>query len=393
MAKFSTGERLPYTRHSLDEQDVQAVLEVLNSSNITQGPMVEKFEQALCQWTGSAYAVAVNNGTTALHLACLAADLGPGDWLWTTANSFVASANCGYYCGAMVDLIDIELHNYNLDSEYLAKKLVRAADAGRLPKIIVGVDFAGHPCDWDVLDHLANEYNITMIDDAAHSLGAAYRGYRIGSGDLADMTTLSFHPAKAITTGEGGAILTSDDYLYDKLKRLRSHGITRDHSLMRGETNGDWECQQLDLGFNSRMSDIQAALGVSQLRHLDGFIDRRRYLADRYANALHPLPLKLPGETEDIESAWHLYVVLVDEEKTNIPRNDVYRFLQLQGIDASVHYKPIHLHPYFQDRGFTKGDYPVAEKYFRQTLTLPLFPAMTDEDQDIVMAAITEIFR
>lgn len=384
---------IPYGRQSISAQDIDAVVEVLRSDWLTQGPTIERFEQAMAATCQARHAVAVSNATAALHIACLALDLGPGDWLWTSPNTFVASANCGLYCGAQVDFVDIDPLTLNLSVPALAAKLAQAQSRGRLPKIVVPVAFAGQSCDMAGIRALAEQYGFRIIEDASHAVGASYRGRPVGCGDFADITVFSFHPVKIITTGEGGLLTTQDDQLAERLRRLRSHGITRDPALMTQASDGPWYYQQLELGYNYRITDIQAALGLSQLTRLHAFVTRRRALAARYAELLADLPLTLPSAQQDAESAWHLYPVRVQLDALHSDQAQIFSALRAAGIGVNLHYIPVHLQPFYRQLGFTDGDFPEAERYYRQAISLPLYPDMTDEQQEQVVQALISVLH
>ncbi|HEX8542801.1 MAG TPA: UDP-4-amino-4,6-dideoxy-N-acetyl-beta-L-altrosamine transaminase [Pseudomonas sp.] len=382
---------IPYGRQSLDQADIDAVVEVLQSDWLTQGPTLERFEVAMAARVEAGFAVAVCNATAALHIACLAADLGPGDWLWTTPNTFLASANCGLYCGADVDFVDIDPLTWNLDAELLARKLEVAERDGRLPRVLVAVAFSGQSCDMRGIDQLATRYGFTVIEDASHAVGAAYAGRPVGCGEFAAMTVFSFHPVKIITTGEGGMVMTNRPELAERLRRLRSHGMTRDPAHMDEPSHGPWYYQQVELGFNYRMTDIQAALGLSQLNKLDAFIARRRALAARYQAALAGLPLTLPCAQAEAESAWHLYVVRLHTERLSLSHREVFEALRAAGIGVNLHYIPVHLQPYYRELGFKSGDFPEAERYYAQAISLPIFPAMSETQQDYVIEQLQRL--
>lgn len=382
---------IPYGRQQIDESDIDAVVAVLRSDWLTQGPAIEAFECAVAQRCDARYAVAVSNATAALHLACLAAGLGPDDWLWTSPNTFVASANCARYCGAKVDFVDIDPVTWNMDVAHLAAKLAHAEKLNRLPKILVPVAFSGQSCDMAAIRSLADAYGVLIIEDASHAIGATYQGRPVGCGDYADMTVFSFHPVKIITSGEGGMLLTNSAELQQRLYRLRSHGISRDPVLMSEPSHGPWYYQQLELGFNYRITDIQAALGLSQLSKLDGFLQRRRQLAARYDLLLQELPLCLPGRQAGVESAWHLYVVRLQLARIKRSRREAFDALRAAGIGVNVHYIPVHLQPYYRELGFCPGDFPAAEAYYSEALTLPLHAGMLDSEQDLVIAALREV--
>jgi UDP-4-amino-4,6-dideoxy-N-acetyl-beta-L-altrosamine transaminase len=376
---------IPYGRQDISEDDIRAVTEVLRSDWLTQGPAIERFEQQVAQYCGARYAVAVSNATAALHIACLAAQVKPGGVLWTSPNTFVASANCALYCGATVDFVDIDPHTCNMSVDALERKLAQAQRDGALPDVVVQVHFAGQSCDMARIHALARDYGFTVIEDASHAIGGRYRDTAVGSCAFSDMTVFSFHPVKIVTTGEGGMVLTNSPELVERLRLLRSHGITRDPALMEGEPAGAWDYQQVTLGFNYRMTDLQAALGVSQMGRLDAFVARRQQLADRYDSLLDGLGLVLPGRDAQASSAWHLYVVRVPGERAR-----VFDTLRGLGIGVNVHYIPVHTQPYYRRLGFRDGDYPAAEQYYRAAITLPLFAAMTEAQQDEVVAALKQ---
>lgn len=379
---------IPYARQSVSEDDIRAVVDVLRSDWLTQGPAVVRFEKAVADYCGALHAVAVNSGTSALHIACLAAGLGPGDVLWTSPNTFLASANCASYCGASADFVDIDPRTGNLSSRRLKEKLDRAAAEGRLPRVILPVHFAGQPCDMRGISEAAAAHGITVIEDASHALGARYLGEAVGCGRFSSMTVLSFHPVKIATTGEGGVVLTNDSTLRERLLMLRSHGVTRDPARMRGQSHGPWYYEQIDTGFNYRLTDIQAALGESQMRRVDRFVARRRDLAARYDELLAGLPLILPREDPGARSSWHLYVVRIDPARTGRKRKEVFESMRSEGIGVNVHYIPVHTQPVHRDRGFRQGDFPNAEAHYDQAISLPLFPDLAEKDQDAVADAL-----
>jgi UDP-4-amino-4,6-dideoxy-N-acetyl-beta-L-altrosamine transaminase len=376
---------IPYGKQDINQRDIRAVLDVLSSDWLTQGPAIERFERTVAEYCGARYAVAVCNATAALHLACQALDLGPGDALWTSPNSFVASANCGLYVGASVDFVDIDPRTYNLSVTSLRQKLA----AGRLPKVVVPVHFAGQPCDMSEIGSLARQYGFRVIEDASHAIGADYRNGKIGNCAYSDITVFSLHPVKIITTGEGGVALTNDERLYRNLARMRTHGITRDETEMSHASEGPWYYEQIDIGHNYRITDIQAALGASQMERLDEFVARRRDLASRYDRLLAGLPLTIPHQAEGRSSAWHLYVITLDPgiRKT---RREVIEALRAAGVMANVHYIPIHLQPFYRKRGFAEGAFPVAEAYYRKAITLPLYYGLTEQEQDYIVNRLAE---
>lgn len=384
---------IPYARQSVSDSDIEAVVRVLRSDWLTQGPSVERFEKAVARYCGSKYAVAVNSGTSALHVACLAAGLGPGDALWTSPNTFVASANCALYCGARVDFVDIDPLTLNLCPSALEEKLSKAKDDGNLPKVVIPVHFAGQSCDMAGISDLASRFGFTVIEDASHAIGGRYRGSPIGGCTFSEMTVFSFHPVKIITTGEGGMVLTNREDLYRKLVRLRSHGITRDAALMNWESDGPWYYQQIELGYNFRMTDLQAALGENQLLRIDEFVVRRHLLADRYKGFLKILPVTLPRQHPDCYSAYHLYAIRLDLDRISKTRKQVFELMRATGIQVHVHYIPVHTQPYYRKLGFQTGDFPEAERYYREALTLPMYYALTDEEQDRVIQRLEGILR
>jgi UDP-4-amino-4,6-dideoxy-N-acetyl-beta-L-altrosamine transaminase len=384
---------IPYGRQSLDQADIDAVVAVLQSDWLTQGPTIERFEQAMAARCEAGFGVAVCNATAALHIACLAAGLGPGDRLWTTPNTFLASANCGRYCGAEVDFVDIDPLTWNLDTNALALKLEAAERDGTLPKVLVAVAFSGQSCDLQAIGKLAERYGFTVIEDASHAVGASYAGRPVGCGEFAAMTVFSFHPVKIITSAEGGMVLTNRPELAERLQRLRSHGMTRDPAQMTEPSHGPWYYQQIELGFNYRITDLQAALGLSQLGKLEGFIARRRELAARYDRLLANLPLSLPSAQPGAQSAWHLYVVRLQLERITLSHREVFEALRAAGIGVNLHYIPLHLQPYYRELGFTEGDFPEAERYYAQAISLPMFAALTDEQQDYVAQQLRQLVQ
>lgn len=379
---------IPYGRQSISQEDIHAVLAVLSSDFLTQGDQVPAFEQAMLNYTGAQFAVAVNSATSALHLACLALDLGPDDWLWTTPNTFVASANCGRYCGAEVDFVDIDPTSYNLCCRALTHKLEQAQQQGKLPKVVVAVDFAGQPCDWETLRDLARQYGFYLIEDASHAVGGTYKGQPIGNSSYADITVFSFHPVKIITTAEGGMALTNNAELASRMARLRSHGITRIEAEMTHEPDGPWYYQQLELGLNYRMTELQAALGSSQLQRIDEFVARRRSLAQRYDHVLSGLPLQCPQQHPEGESAFHLYPIVLQDTSRRL---EVFNKLRAAGIGVNVHYIPVHTQPYYQQRGHRIGDYPIAEAYYAGAISLPLYADLSNEQQEFIIATLKQV--
>ncbi len=384
---------IPYGRQDITQADIDAVVGVLQSDFLTQGPMVPRFEQQVARHVRASHALAVNSATSALHLACLALGLGPGDRLWTSPITFVASANCGLYCGAQVDFVDIDPRTYNLCPQALAIKLEDAQRNGTLPKVVVVVHLCGQPCDMLAIHELAIRYGFKIIEDASHAIGGKYRGEFIGNSKYSDITVFSFHPVKIITTAEGGMVLTNDAALADKMALLRSHGITRDPGQMTHESDGPWYYQQIDLGFNYRMTELQAALGVSQMERLDQYVARRHQLARRYDELLSTLPVTTPWQHADSYSGLHLYVIRLQLE--NIPKThrQVFESLREQGVGVNLHYIPVHTQPYYAQMGFKPEDFPASQSYYREAISIPMFQTMSDEQQDQVVRAITKALQ
>lgn len=380
---------IPYGRQSISEQDIAAVENVLRSDFLTQGPAVPHFEQRVAAYCGASHALAVNSATSALHMACLAAGLGPGDWLWTSPITFVASSNCGLYCGASVDFVDIDPHTLNLSPTALAEKLEKAASEGRLPKVVIPVHFSGEPCDMEAIAALSQQYGFTIIEDASHAIGGRYGQKSIGACEHSHMTVFSFHPVKIVTSGEGGMVLTNSDALAAKLALLRSHGITRDDGLMIEADPAPWHYEQLDLGFNYRMTDIQAALGNSQMDRLDDFIAARHRLADRYDALLRDTPVITPVRNPAHLSGAHLYVIQLGAEVRK-DRRAVFEAMRKAGVGVNVHYIPVHTQPYYQKLGFMPGMFPTSEAYYARAITLPLYPGLTNEQQDKVVSTLKQ---
>ncbi len=385
---------IPYGRQDISEEDIAAVVSVLRSPWLTQGPTIEEFERAVASYCGARFAVAVSSGTAALHVACLAAGLGPGQKLWTSPNTFVASANCALYCGAGVDFVDIDPRTYNMSARALEAKLAAARVSGGVPEVLVPVHFSGQPSDMPEIARLARADGVRIIiEDAAHAIGAKFDGVRVGACRHSDMAILSFHPVKVITTAEGGVVLTNRVDLYEKLKLFRTHGTTRDAALMEGESEGAWYYQQIALGFNYRLTDVHAALGLSQLRRIESFLARRRQLAKRYDKLLADLPLTLPWQDPRAESAWHLYVVRVQQREGGSGRAEVFGRLRERGIGVNVHYIPVHTQPYYRKLGFRQGDFPESERYYAEAISLPMYSALTDDEQDSVVEALRDALR
>ncbi len=379
---------ISYGRQEVTQADIDAVSAVLRSDFLTQGPAVPAFERAVAARVGAKYAVAVNSATSALHIACLALDLGPGDLLWTVPNTFVASANCGRYCGADVDFVDIDPLTWNISVAALKAKLAQAKTAGRLPKVVVPVHFAGQPTDQKAIWVLAKEYGFRVLEDASHAIGASRDGEPVGSGRWSDITVFSFHPVKIITTGEGGMALTNDPLLAERMSMLRSHGITRDPERFTASSPAPWRYEQQVLGYNYRLTDIQAALGLSQLGRLDGYIKRRNELAHRYDLALKGLALRLPTVQSANLSAFHLYVIRLKRDGGAERHLQVFETLRRLGVGVNLHYTPVHLQPYYRALGFAPGRFPEAEAHGEEAITLPLYPTMTEAQQDQVVDAV-----
>jgi UDP-4-amino-4,6-dideoxy-N-acetyl-beta-L-altrosamine transaminase len=384
---------IPYGRQWVEEKDIKAVVDVLKSDYLTQGPVIEQFESAVAEYCGVKYAVAVSSGTAALHIACMAAGLGKDDTLWTSPNTFVASANCALYCNAKPGFVDINSLTYNMDVDKLEAKLIEASKTDSIPKIVIPVHFAGQSCEMEQIYELSKKYNFEIIEDACHALGGSYKNKKIGSCEFSDMAVFSFHPVKIVTTGEGGMVLTNKDDLYQKLIRLRTHGITRESKFMEGDSDGPWYYQQIDLGMNYRITDIQASLGISQLKRIDDFVSKRHELAQQYNKSLSGLPLILPYQHPDNYSAYHLYVVRLKLDKINKTRKEVFEFLRNKEIGVNVHYIPVHIQPYYKKQGFEYGQYPEAENYYEEAITLPLYPLMTEKEQQKVIDSLHEVLQ
>lgn len=373
---------IPYGRQTISEADIAAVEEVMRSDFLTQGPAVPRFEDAVAGYCGAAHAVAVNSATSALHIACLALGVGPGDRVWTTPITFVASANCALYCGATVDFVDIDRASYNMSVEALAAKLVAAKAENRLPKVVIPVHLTGQSCDMAEIGALAREYGVAVIEDASHAIGGSYRNSPVGACRHSDITVFSFHPVKIVTTAEGGLATTQNKRLAHSMTLFRSHGITRDEALMTEPSHGPWYYQQVDLGFNYRMTEMQAALGVSQMTRLDAFVARRHEIADIYDVRLADLPLDTPTRLDKRRSALHLYVVQLHDPARH---RAVFEALRAAGVLVNLHYIPVHLQPYYRAMGFRAGDFPAAEAYYARAISLPMFPDMTEAQIDVVV--------
>ena len=383
---------IPYGRQDINQADVDAVIEVLRSDFITQGPVGPLFEQTVANYCGAKFAVAASSATAGLHIACLALDLGPDDWLWTSPNTFVASANCALYCGAQIDFVDIDPATYNMSAERLAEKLAEAEKTGKLPKIVVPVHLCGQSCDMAAISALSQQYGFKIIEDASHAIGGKYKNEAIGSCHYSDITVFSFHPVKIITTGEGGMALTNNSDLADLMQRYRSHGITSEPSAMLPRPSNEiWNYQQIKLGFNYRMTDIQSALGISQMARLDGFVTKRQQIAKRYNDELSGLTLQIPWQHEDSYSSYHLYPIRIRSDEAQKTQRQIYDALQLEGIDVNLHYIPVYRQPYFEAMGFKMGYCPEAEQYYREALSIPMYPSIATSDHSKVIQVLKEL--
>ena len=370
---------IPYGKQEITQQDIDAVVNVLKSDFLTQGPKVPEFEKALCDYTGVTHAVAVNSATSALHIACLSLGLGQGDWLWTSSITFVASANCGLYCGARVDFVDIDPNTYNLCPNSLRRKLEIAKFEGCLPKVLVAVHLCGQPCDMKAIRSLADEYQFNVIEDASHAIGGMYFDEPVGNCRYSDITVFSFHPVKIITTAEGGAALTNSDKLAKKMDLYRSHGVTRDPKLITEPMHGPWYYQQIELGFNYRMPDLNAALGISQIQRLDELVLRRHQISGQYNELLSGLPVVLPHHLEGTYSALHLYVIRLKLNEVKSPHRQVFESLRNEGIGVNLHYIPVHTQPYYRQFCFNDDDFPETMHYYKEAISLPIYPGLTQK--------------
>jgi UDP-4-amino-4,6-dideoxy-N-acetyl-beta-L-altrosamine transaminase len=385
--------KIPYGRQNINRSDASAVLRTLRSEFLTQGPEVESFENLLGELTSARFQVATNSATSALHLACLALGVGPGDLVWTSAITFVASANCALYCGATVDFVDIDPATHNMSVESLEAKLLAAQSEGKLPKVVIPVHFAGRSADMRKIKSLSERFGFSIIEDASHAIGASYEGLPVGNCAFSDVVVFSFHPVKIITTGEGGAAVTNNADLATRMRLLRSHGITRDKTKMLDPSRPDWYYEQLHLGFNYRMTDFQAALGASQIRRIGKFLNQRRAIASRYKRLLGRVDVKLPNFQELEASSWHLFVIETIGEASEETRDRLFRSLRSLGILVNVHYIPVYRHPYFSKLGFDPTSFPVAEEYYRSALSLPIYPGLTRLQQSKVSRHIANFLR
>jgi UDP-4-amino-4,6-dideoxy-N-acetyl-beta-L-altrosamine transaminase len=385
---------IPYGKQDINNTDIEAVVEVLKSDFLTQGPQVPLFEKSISNYCSSKYSIAVNSATSALHISCLALGLSKGDWLWTSPNSFVASANCGLYCGAKVDFVDIDPTTYNISILELENKLIKAKLERKLPKVLVAVHFAGQSCDMKKIHLLSREFGFSVIEDASHAIGSKYIGKYVGGCQYSDITVFSFHPVKIITTAEGGVATTNSGELDRKMRLFLSHGITRDTKLMDEKNIGPWYYEQVNLGFNYRMTELQAALGISQLKKVNKFVLKRHSLKSRYDLMISNLPLIKPFQSDDCYSALHLYPVRINNSEKNAKsRAQIFNELRENQIGVNVHYIPIHTQPYYRRLGFRVGDFPNSENYYDSALSLPLFSSMTFNQQDEVISALQEVLQ
>jgi len=382
---------IPYSRQEITESDIRAVVQVLHSDYLTQGPVTPQFESAIAKYVGAAHATAFNSATSALHVACLALGLGPGDWLWTSPITFVASANCALYCGAKVDFVDIDPRTYNLSVDALTYKLEQAERKGCLPKVVVAVHLGGQSCEMDRINRLSKHYGFRVIEDASHAIGGSYKSQRIGNCRYSDITVFSFHPVKIITSGEGGAALTNDSRLAQKMTLLRSHGITREADQMTQAPDGPWCYQQLDLGYNYRMTDLHAALGLNQLERINRYVGTRHEIFHRYEEGLAELPLIRPWQHPDSDSASHLYVVRLKRDAVSVTHGAVFQTLRDRGVGVSLHYIPVYRQPYFARMGFENSTFPESENYYAEAMSLPMYPTLTHEEQDRVIEILKEV--
>lgn len=379
---------IPYGTQSIADEDIRAVTNVLKSEYLTQGPLINIFEEDIKSYCGANFATASNSATSSLHLACMALEVGDGDIVWTSANTFAASSNCALYCGASVDFVDIDPSTFNMCTQKLEEKLLEAKKNNMLPKVIIPVHMCGQPCDMKKIFELSMTYQFKIIEDASHAIGASFNQKKIGSCSYSDITVLSFHPVKIITTGEGGICLTNDKTLASRIELMRSHGITRDESLMQSHSDGPWYYEQIELGYNYRMTDIHAALGSSQLKRIDSFISRRHEIASKYDKSLSNLPLKTPYQLDNTYSSYHLYVIILDIENTEINHLNFFTNLRDQGIGVNLHYIPVYMHPYYRNLGFKEGYCREAERYYKSAVSIPMYPDLKNTDQDYVIETI-----
>ena len=385
---------IPYGRQEITEADIDEVEKILRSDFLTQGPTVPRFEKSVSKYCNVSYSVAVNSATSALHIACLALGLGPGDWLWTSPNTFVASANCGRYCGADIDFVDIDPKTYNMCVNALSEKLIKAEKIGKLPKIVVPVHFAGQPCDMPAIHKLSKQYGFKILEDASHAIGASYNKTKVGSCAHSDITVFSFHPVKIITTAEGGMALTNCKEIAEKISRLRTHGITNDITKMKDRPIDEiWNYQQVDLGFNYRMNDIQAALGLNQMKRLDEYVQRRHVLAKYYDTQLKDFPIITPWQTPNTYSSYHLYPILINVNSDVKTQRQIYDELKENKIAVNLHYIPVHRQPYYENLGFNKNDFPIAERLHQKILSIPMYPTLHNKHKEYVVEALRKVMN
>lgn len=382
---------IPYGKQDINQDDIDAVTRILQSDYLTQGPAGPAFESAIKEYCNASFAVSVNSATSALHISCLALGVGPDDYVWTSPVTFVASANCALYCGAKIDFVDIDKDTYNLSVEALERKLQEAEQAGTLPKVVIPVHLSGQSCDMESIYALSKKYKFKIIEDASHAIGAKYQGEAIGGGQFSDITVFSFHPVKIITTAEGGVAVTNDPVLAESLFLLRSHGVTRDQVLMENVSDGPWYYEQVSLGFNYRMTDLQAALGLSQMQRLDGFVNKRHEIAERYYQLLDGLPVISPFQSPDSFSSFHLYIIRLKLDEIKLSHKAVFEKLRSRGIGVNLHYIPVHLQPYYQKKGFKDVSYPIAEKYYEEAISLPLHPSLSAVEVEKVVSVLRDI--
>lgn len=384
---------IPYGRQEINQEDINSLINVLKSDFLTQGPRVSEFEKKVALKVGSAYSVAVNSATSALHIACLSLGLKRGDWLWTSPISFVASANCGLYCGANIDFVDIDSRTYNMSLSALEEKLFCASKKGKLPKVLVVVHLCGQSCDMENIKSLSEKYGFYIIEDASHAIGGKYKNKYVGNCQYSDIAVFSFHPVKIITTAEGGLAVTNNPKLAEKMRLYSSHGITRDQNMISNPSNYLWYYEQIELGYNYRMNELQAALGISQLDRLDEFVARRHQIASRYNKLLIDLPIVTPWQDPNTYSSFHLYVIRLNLEEIKKSHDEVFKFLRSKGIGVNLHYIPIYMQPYFRARGFEDVKFVEAEKYYSEAISLPIYYLLTDHLQDQVKSALNEILK
>lgn len=381
---------IPYGRQDIHQTDIDAVVNVLRSDFLTQGPVVPAFENAVATHCGVRHAVAVNSATSALHIACLALGVGNGDIVWTSPITFVASANCARYCGADVDFVDIDPLTYNMSVDCLRAKLEAAQKIGKLPKVVIPVHLCGQSCDMTAIHALSQQYGFKIIEDASHAIGGTYRGEPVGNCCLSEITVFSFHPVKIITTGEGGMAVTNDDKLASHMARLRTHGITREPAEMTHEPDGPWYYEQLELGLNYRLTDIHAALGLSQMKRLHSFVLTRNQIANRYTKILANLPVTIQLQPPDVYSAFHLYVIRLHLPKSKQAHREVFEALRATGIGVNLHYIPVYRQPYYERLGFNPLHFPESERYYAEAISIPMYSGITEDQQDRVVVALRE---